>query len=507
MEAQRGQLTSAPGLPAAAALIQPGGLGLLGRRIRDLGKAPPLTCPPATAIAAAAVLMSERGAGSIVVLGADGAPLGIVTDRDLRSRVLARGMAPGAPVSEVMSSPLLSVSPDVVAFEALLEMTRRRIHHLGVVEAGRLVAVVSSHDMILVEGAHPLALVRAIERENSLEGLAVAASRVTDVVRWLTAGGIAASEVGRFVAELNDLLVARAAGLVEHALEAEGHGRPPVPYSWLAAGSEARREQTLKTDQDNGLVYADPSPESASTVEAYFGRFTARMTTALVRLGFPECPGGFMASNPRWCQPAAVWRERFASWMETPQPEPLLAASVFFDLRPVAGDPGPGCELWRWLCERAPTRILFLRHLAREAVQRPPGLGFFGRFKVESAGPHRGRLDLKRRAIFPITHGMRVCALSLGLEDTHTLDRLRGAAARGLIGAGEAEDLRGAYESVARLRLLHQLRCLDEGAQPDNFLDPGHLARTDRLLLKDAMATVAGFQEIVRDRFQVDTVV
>jgi CBS domain-containing protein len=326
------------------------------------------------------------------------------------------------------------------------------------------------------------------------------------VVRWLVAGGSSASEVGRLIAELNDRVVARAAELVERALEAEGHGRPPVPYSWLAAGSEARREQTLRTDQDNGLVYADAAPEMAATAAQYFGRLAARMGAALAALGFPECKGGFMASNPLWCQPETVWRERFASWMENPHPESLVAASVFFDLRPVAGDTATGRALWKWVCSRAPSRTLFLRHLAREALLREPGLGLFGRLRLERTGTHRGRLDLKSRGIFPVTQGVRVCALLLGLEDTHTLDRLRGAAAHGLIGAREAEDLRGAYETVARLRLAHQLCCLDEGVQADNFLDPRRLGRADLLLLKDAFRTIAWFHRFVEDRFLTDTV-
>jgi CBS domain-containing protein len=382
-------------------------------------------------------------------------------------------------------------------------MTRRSIHHLGVVADRRLVAVVSSHDMVLAEGAHPLALARAIEAEQSLDALAASATRLVGVVRWLAAGGAGASEIGRLVAELNDRLVTRALALVERALEAEGHGRPPVPYSWLVAGSEGRREQTLKTDQDNALVYADsPAEDDASS---YFALLGERMGAALVRLGFPECPGGFMASNPRWRKPARVWREYFTSWMESPQPAAIVHASLFFDLRPVAGDPEPGGALWAWVCERAPGSTLFLRYLARDAVLRPSGLGWFGRFRVEHSGPRPGRLDLKTTAMFPLTQGLRVCGLSLGLRETHTLDRLSGAEAAGLLRPQDAGDLREAYEVVARLRLAHQLRCLDLGIPPDNFLDPRRLSRGDGLLLKDALHTVAWLQRFLEDRFQTDT--
>lgn len=505
-EPPRNRVTSAPAPPADAALMPRAGSGLLGRRVGDLVKAPPLTCPPSTAIAAAAALMSGRGAGSIVVVDADGAPVGIMTDRDIRSRVVAPGLAPSAPVSEVMTTPLLSVSPDTSAFEALLEMTRRSIHHLGVVEAGRLVAVVSSDDMVLAEGAHPLALARAIEGEGSLDGLAAAASRLTSVVRWLVTGGSAASEVGRLIAELNDRLVRRALELAVADLEGQGHGRPPLSFSWLAAGSEGRREQTLKTDQDNGLVYADPPPALREVAAEYFARLAGSLGQALGRLGFPPCPGGFMASNPRWCQPESVWRRYFTGWMETQEPEHVLQASLFFDLRPVAGDEAPGRALWEWVCERVPTRRLFLGYMAKAALERQAPLGFFGGFVVERAGTHKDTLDLKARGVFPVTQAMRVCALSLGLRDTNTLDRLLGSGRGGLFSSREVDDLRDVHEVIARLRLTHQLARLDVGAPPDNFINPETLGKADRLLLKEAFKTVAWLQRWIEDRFQTDLI-
>jgi CBS domain-containing protein len=443
--------------------------------------------------------MSARAVAAIVVVTEQGEPLGIVTDRDLRRRVVAQGVSAELPVGRIMSSPLVSVTYDTPAFEALLEMTRRSIHHLGVVKAGQIVGIVSSDDMVLAEGAHPLALARAIDGEESVDGLAGSAPRLVGVVRWLAAGGAGAAEIGRLVAEINDRLVARALALTERALEAEGHGRPPVPYSWLVAGSEGRREQTLKTDQDNGLVYANASVEDEAV--SYFALLAERMGAALMRLGFPECPGGFMASNPRWCKPARVWREYFTSWLENPQPEPIVNASLFFDLRPIGGDQEPGRALWSWVCERAPGSTLFLRYLARDVVLRPSALAWFGRFRVDRAG----RLDLKALVVFPITQAMRVCALSLGLTGTHTLDRLAGAEAAGLLSREDAGNLREAYETVARIRLVHQLRCLDEGRAPDNLLDPRRLGRGDRLLLKDAVHTVAWLQRFVEDRFQTDT--
>ena len=483
-----------------------GDLALFVRRVRDLVERSPVTCPPATPVAEAARLMSERGVGSVVVADADGRPQGIVTDRDLRTRVMASGLDPSTPAARVMSSPLLSIESEHSALDALLEMTRRNIHHLGVLSGERLVGVVSSHDLLGLQDAHPVRVAREIESAPDVDGLARAAPRVESVVRWLASGGAGPIHIGRIVAELNDRLVRRALALVEVDLEAGGHGRAPVAYSWLVAGSEGRREQTLKTDQDNGLVYRDP-PAGAEAVSAtYFERLATAMGETLTRLGFPSCPGGFMASNSRWCQPAGVWRRYFSSWMETPQPDPVLRASLFFDLRPVAGEEEVGRTLWEWVCKTAPTQTLFLRHMARAALDRHVPLGLFGGFVVERSGIHKDRLDLKARGVFPMAQAMRVYALSLGARSTNTIDRLKAAGEQGIFTAAEVGELRDAYQVIARLRLTHQLACLDADVPADNFIKPRTLGKTDRLLLKEAFKSVAWLQRGIEERFQTAVV-
>jgi CBS domain-containing protein len=483
-----------------------GDIALYIRHVRDLVKGPPVTCAPTTPVSEAARLMTARGVGSVVIADADARALGIITDRDLRSRVVAKGLSAATPVTAIMSSPLIAVDPDRLAFDALLEMTRRNIHHLGVIEAGRLAGVVSSHDMLGLQGAHPVGLAREIEGAGSLDQLVTASPRLLEVVRWLAGGGAGAFDIGRIVAELNDRLVRRALTLVEEALAAEGAGRPPLAYSWLAAGSEGRREQTLKTDQDNGLVYDDPPPPVAAAAWAYFRRLATAAGAALARLGFPPCPGGYMASNPRWCRSASDWRAEFAAWMEAPGPERLVFASLYCDIRPVAGDEAPGRALWEWACERAPSQTLFLRFMAHSAVERTPPLGLFGGFVVERTGVHKGTLDLKARGVFPMTQAMRVYALSLGVRETNTVDRLRAVEAREAMSAAEAGDLCEAYEAISRLRLHHQLARLDAGLPPDNHLDPEEIGKADRLLLKEAFKTVGWLQRMLEDRFQTHLV-
>jgi CBS domain-containing protein len=483
-----------------------GDLGLFVRRVGHLVTGPLVTCAPAARIAEVARLMSERAVGSVIVVDAGGEPAGIVTDRDLRTRVLAAGLEPATAVAHVMSSPLVTVDRESSAFEALLEMTRRGIHHLGVLSGGRLAAVISSHDLLGLQAAHPVAAAREIERVEDVAALARAAARVEGVVRWLAGGGAEATDIGRIVAELNDRVVRRALDLVRADLAGGGHGRPPVAFAWLVAGSEGRREQTLKTDQDNGLVHADPPPGAEAAVAAYFERLATGMSETLTRVGFPRCPGDFMAVNPRWRQPESVWRRQFASWMETPQPEQVLRASLFFDLRPIVDEAGIGRVLWSWVCETAPSRTLFLRHMACVAVDRPRPLGLFGGFAVERSGPHKDAVDLKASAVLPVTHAMRVYALSLGVPQTNTLDRLEAVGERGALGAEEVGDLRDAHRLIARLRLTHQLEQMDAGQPPDNFIRPRALGRTDRLLLKEAFKTIAALERRVEERFQTGLV-
>jgi CBS domain-containing protein len=479
-----------------------GEMALFVQRVGDLVKSPPVTAGLHAPVSEAAALMGRRGVGSVIVLAEDGEPIGIVTDRDLRNTVVALGLPGTTPLGRVMSAPLVSTPPDRLAFDALLEMTRRGIHHLAVVQAGRLTGVISSHDIVLLHAAHPVSLVRDIDRARSLAELEAVAPRLGVVVQWLGGTGAGPVEIGRIVAELNDRLVQATLGLVEEALARDGRGRAPVPFSWLAAGSEGRREQTLKTDQDNGLVYADPAAGDRPAVAEYFGALAAATTDALARLGFPRCPGGFMASNPQWCQPLATWRGYFRDWMAAPEPAQLLYAALYFDLRPIAGGAAPGRALWEWVCAEAPSHTVFLRYMAKAALDRPAPLGLFGGFVVERGGEHKDQIDLKARGVFPFVQAMRVCALSLGLPETNTVDRLLAARERGLFTAEEARDVLEAWDVIARLRLARQLACVAAGRPPDNFVNPTALAKGERLLLKEAFKTLGRLQRHLEERFQ-----
>jgi CBS domain-containing protein len=485
----------------------PGELSLFHYRVRDLVRRAPVTCPVELGALELARLMSREQVGSVVIVDADGAAIGIVTDRDLRQKVVAEGRDPVTTrARDIMSEPLVTIRPGAFAFEALLEMTRRDLHHLVVTDDRALAGVVSSHDFLLLQTTHPVTLAREITRAGSLPALAELAVRITTLVRRLLDEGGSAHDIGQIVSELNDRMVIRVLGLAASALEEAGAVAPPVSYCWLLFGSEARREQTLRTDQDNGLVYAEPPPELAATAAEYYGRFAAEAIRGLVQIGFPPCPGGVMASNPRWCQPAPVWADYFRRWIHDATPQQVLEACIHFDLRPLVGAGELAERLLDLVRREAPAQRRFLSLLARDVVDRRVPLTLLGHVGVHRSGPHKDTVDIKGAGAIQLVGAARLFTLEAGRGETNTLDRLRAAGARGLYPDEVTREITDAYQLLVRIRLVHQLRQAAAGQPVDNHVNPAELSHAEAVLLRDALKTVARVQADVRERFATDFV-
>jgi CBS domain-containing protein len=454
----------------------------------------PVTAEPGLSIGDCARRMAEHQVSCLPVID-EGRLVGIITDRDLRNRVVARGVDCATAVTEIMTPDPATTTTGGRIEHALVEMMRLGIHHLPVVdEAGTLAAVVSSGDLMRVQSPHPLRLVRDIQRAGDAADVARLARQGPDMLAGLAQGGATASEVGRIAGRITDACTRRLLALAESEL-----GEAPMRWAWLAFGSQARLEQGLISDQDNGLLLAEePDDEAAS----YFERLATRVCDGLDECGYVFCPGGVMAKG-EWRLSLGAWRRRFDQWMREPAPKSVMQSSIFFDLRAVAGDAELAARLHGEVLEQAREAEIFRRFLAAESMGHRPPIGLFRQFVQERGGEQSRGLNLKKRGVIPIVDLARVRALEGGLRVIHTEERLEAAAEADLISDGDANDLIHAFRFIGNVRLRHQARQLAAGQRPDHLVDPDELSGLHRRYLRSAFGIVSAAQSALSQRYML----
>ena len=467
-----------------ANLSVPANDSILALPVKHLVKHAPLFVDPATSVARAAQAMQDGRVGSVLIASD---PPGIVTDRDLRGRVLAAGVGPEASISQFMTRPLHTIDADAPTFAALRLMLEENIHHLAVTGERKIVGVVSATDLLLHQGTNPIYLRGAIDNWTDLANGVNYAGEIGALVQALFDGGLAAVQISQIVSSLNDALVKRLVTLAEAKL-----GAAPMSYSWVVFGSEGRLEQTLLTDQDNALIYAEESDGARS----YFSALAKQVVDGLIRAGFPPCAGGFMATN--WFKPAAAWQELFTQWIRLPKPDALLDAAIFFDFRVVAGT--LSLQSLDETVASAKAEKLFLAHMARGAMDFYPPLGFFNRLRSEN-----GRVDLKKGGIAPIVGLARVAALAAGSSERSTLERLNVAKQSGvLLSRDDATSLGEIFPFFFQLRLQEQLKALAAGKAVDHTISLADLSPMVRRHLKEAFVVIKQIQHALRATWQLD---
>ncbi|MCF7988867.1 MAG: DUF294 nucleotidyltransferase-like domain-containing protein [Thiohalocapsa sp.] len=469
------------------------GTGLMTVQVRDLLGRELVSTTPDTSIEAAAKIMSDARCSSLIIMAADRLA-GMITDRDLRNRCLAAGLSPTEPVRAIMTEKLHTVQADTLGFEALIRMTRLNVHHLPVIDGSRVLGVVSTSDLVRVQSANAIYLVGDVSKAGSAETLADISGKLPELQIQLVASGATADQIGQAVSAVTDAITLRLLQLAEETL-----GPPPVPYCWMAGGSQARREQSSHSDQDNALLIADHmKPED----DAYFAALARMVNDGLNACGYIYCPGDVMASNPKWRKPLNIWTKYFNTWIKRPEPMALMLSSVFFDLRPICDTEGLFGELQERVLNLSKADRIFVAYMAANALKHRPPLGFFRKFVLIHGGDHNHTFDIKHRGIVPIVDLARVYALSSGLAETNTLERLKAAAEAGALSKDGAANLVDAAELIGTLRMRHQARQLRRGEQADNFLSPDDLSPLERGHLKDAFSLINTMQESLGQRYQ-----
>lgn len=474
-------------------------------RVHDIIQRDPFYLDADTTVHECARRMTEQRVSSVVIYDEVNVssvdeddtvtlPAGIVTDRDLRKRVLAKALPYETPVRDIMSTDLITIGYDAYVYEAMLLMLRHNIHHLPLLRRHKVTGVVALSDIVRHESQNSLLLVRGIMAQESVEGLTEISSQVPSVMVRMQKEGANSHMIGTAMSVIGRAFKQRLLKLAEDQL-----GPPPVPYCFLALGSMAREEQLLVTDQDNALILSPDYNEEQHG--EYFKQLADIVCDGLNACGYTYCDGGIMASNPQWRMTLQEWKQQFSEWIENPDPKALLNASIFFDLSGVDGKIAWAEQLTRYIVKKAKGNRAFLAALARNALNRTPPLGFFKDFVLEEDGRQRYTLNLKRRGTAPLVDVIRVHALAEGSLSQNSFGRLEDIAESSLLPKGKKDELSDALEYLSMIRIRQQVAAIEAGVEPDNTVEPEKLSGKERRGLKVAFQVLSSAQKFLKFRY------
>ena len=472
----------------------------LRTRVADLMETSLVTCSADATVQEAAQIMTERNVSSLLVMesaGANQSPLvGIITDRDLRRRVLAKAKTAESLVSEVMTGNPETISPDLLVFEAMLLMAERGYHHLPVHDGTRVVGMIVIGDLLRSLHTDPVYATATLARKSDISEIAEIAQNARRIVGRFIDRGDSGEEVAKLLTAVADAVTRRLVTLAEEKL-----GPPPVSYAFAVLGSHGRGEMGLASDQDNALVLADDY--DADVHADYFAALSDEICTNLGRVGYPLCPGDMMASNPAWRMTKSQWLRTFHGWITTPEAEALLHAQTFFDMRGVAGDVQLVEELRAAYLPLAQGSQRLHAHLAKLAAWREPPLGFFRGLVLEKGGEHAETLDIKKGGTAAVVQMARLFAVAAGLPQLSTRERLAASAGAGSVSRQGAQDLADAFEFLCTVQLHHQQAQFNAGTQPNNHIYPKRLSSLEREHLRDAFGVIRKLQQSLGAKYPI----
>ncbi|TCP77150.1 MULTISPECIES: DUF294 nucleotidyltransferase-like domain-containing protein [Pseudomonas] len=471
----------------------------LNTPLGELAMRHPVVCTAQTPLREAVRLMHEQQVGSIVVVDAQRYPTGIFTLRDLRQVVASADADLGAPIERHMTVKPFYLSPQASAFDAAMAMTERHIAHVCLVENRRLCGVVSERDLFSLQRVDLVHLARTIRHAPRLDTLVSLRGEISQLVERMLAHGASSTQITQIITLLNDHTVCR---VIELALAERGD--PGVPFSWLCFGSEGRREQTLHTDQDNGILFEAADSAEADAVRARLLPLAQYINQCLAQCGFTLCKGNVMAGNPDLCLSRSEWARRFAGFVREASPENLLGSSIYFDLRVVWGDE-QGCEqLRQGLLEQVADNRIFQRMLADNALRQRPPVGRLREFVLTRQGNDKAAtLDLKVQGLTPFVDGARLLALANGVGACNTLERLRQLVAKGVIEPLDGAAYEEAYHFIQQTRMQQHQRQARDNLPYSNRLDPDSLNHLDRRILRESLRQAQRLQSSLALRYQL----
>lgn len=479
----------------AEELRQDTSAAVLRTRLGDFKIPEPALVTSDATIQAAARKMNELRVSSLLIGSLENLE-GIITDRDLRGRVVAEGMDINLPVAEIMTTNPRIGTSDTLAFEAMLVMAELRIHHLPVVDGGTVTGIVTAADIMRLMGQDPIYLTADVSRKTTAEELSGSFTKASEIgVRFIERGA-SPEETAGLMTIVADAIARRLLKLAEEKL-----GPPPVPYAFVVLGSQGRHEMGFASDQDNALILDNSYRETEHG--AYFAELSEFVCLGLDRAGQVLCPGDMMAMNPEWRKTLSEWEQTFHVWVTAPDPDALLHAQTFFDIRGVYGELSLADRVHASAVSMASGARRMQAHLATLAVRREPPLGFFRGLVVERSGDYTNTLNVKKGGTAGIVQMARLFSLQAGVKALGTRARLSLAAGGGTVSDRGAHDLLDAFEFLRSVTFKHQAEQLRHDQTPDYNIDPAKLSKMDREHLRDAFQIIKGMQNALATQYPV----
>ncbi|BCR04156.1 nucleotidyltransferase family protein [Desulfuromonas versatilis] len=473
------------------------------KRLSEIMTTPVTTCGPRETAREVAQKLTEKGVGALLVCGKAKAVLGIITERDLVGKVLGRPEVDPdqVPAEEIMTPHPHSMGPGTYMYEAMSYMMGHRIRHLPILDRGEVVGMVTMRDLMRFRSHKAMLLVGNTREARDFEDLARIRQETLAVAKTLLSETRSTPEVMEILSYIHHGIIRRVFDLCLEQMQLEGKRIPDIRYCFLIMGSGGRREMLLGPDQDSGFIFEDLPEANMAEVDDFFIPLAEKIVTALARVGYPLCHGKVMVNNPAWRGRLRDWRARITDWVNDPEPQKVRYSSIFFDFHPLAGDTSLATDLREIVHQAIREFQGFLYHMMSLDLRYKVPLGLLGRFLLEKSGEHKGQISLKQGGSVYIVDCIRMFALERELNQLTTLERLKALVERNVFAPETAEHIRAAFEALSFLRLRNEIERIEQGEEPDHFLDPYALSKNEQDLLKEAFNAVSKLQEATKRHF------
>ncbi len=459
----------------------------------------PITASPTDIVKFVAQTMASSKIGSMII-HENRKPIGIVTDKDLRSKIATGLYSIDVTIDKIMSSPVITVADNLSIAEAQIMMLKHNVSHLCVTKDGtndsEITGIITEHDIVVAQANNPGVLLKQSKRAQKSSDLKEVREKLTDLIQHSLDKNVPINQIGSIVGEINLAITKRA---IELAIEKIGTP-PPAQFAWMNIGSQGRKEQLLLTDQDNAIIFEDVPEEKYDAVKEYFLQLAEKATKTLNKVGYNFCPDEMMASNPLWCKSISDWQNQFKGWIINPADKNTLESTIFFDYDFVYGNESLVDMITKTIHEETNDNQLFFAYLGADALKNPPPLGFFRQFLVESDGEHKDTFDLKGRALMPLIDAARILSLSKGIKNTaNTISRYAKLAELEPQNAPVYEACADAFAELLKFRTEEGLKNESDG----RYLNLSELSKLDKVKLKNDFQPINDIQEVIKNKFQL----